>query len=154
MKEEITEHQMINLLCGSCGTVTWGRPPEGVTAPVQYGPRAAALGVYLWHGQFLSRDRACQAMAEMFGCAPSPAALAAMTRKIAGIIAPSLEAVVKALVRASQVAHFDETGFRLPGSWPGSIRRPLGNSCWSPCTLSAAPRAWTPPGAVGVRRDR
>ena len=71
VKAEITEHQVIGRRC-SCGTVTWGPPPEGVTAPVQYGPRAAALGVYLWHGQFLSRDRACQAMAEMFGCAPSP----------------------------------------------------------------------------------
>ena len=55
--------------------------------PVQYAPRAAALGVYLWHGQLFSRDRACQAMADMFGCAPSPGALAAMTKKIAGLIA-------------------------------------------------------------------
>ena len=29
-----------------------------MNAPAQYGPRAAALGTYLWHGQFLSRDRA------------------------------------------------------------------------------------------------
>jgi transposase len=113
VKAEVTEHQMIGRLC-ICGTVTWGRAPEGVTAPVQYGPRAAALGAYLWHGQFLSRDRACAAMAEMFGCAPSPGALAAMTRKIAGLIAPALEAVTRALI-ASQVAHFDETGFRAAG---------------------------------------
>jgi hypothetical protein len=31
---------------------------------------------YLWHGQFLSRDRACAALGEIFGCAPSPGALA------------------------------------------------------------------------------
>jgi len=37
-----------------------------------------------------------------------------MTRKIAEIIAPSLEAVVKALVQA-KVAHFNETGFRVAG---------------------------------------
>ena len=113
VKAEVIEHQMIGRLC-ACGTVTWGRAPEGVTAPVQYGPRAAALGVYLWHGQFLSRDRACAALGEMFGCAPSPATLAAMTRKIAGLIGPALEAIVRALT-ASQVAHFDETGFRVAG---------------------------------------
>ena len=33
-----------------------------------------------------------------------------------------------------------------------SIRRPPGNSRWSPCTLSAAPRAWTPAGTAGVRQ--
>ena len=85
-----------------------------MTAPVQYGPRAAALGAYLWHGQFLSRDRACAAMADMFGCAPSPGALAAMTKKIAGLIAPALDAIVTALI-VSEVAHFDETGFRVAG---------------------------------------
>ena len=113
VRAQVTEHQMIGRRCG-CGTVTWGKAPGGVTAPVQYGPRAVALGVYLWHGQFLSRDRACQAMADMFGCAPSPGALAAMTKKIAGLIAPALGAIVKALA-TSQVAHFDETGFRTAG---------------------------------------
>ena len=63
---------------------------------MQYGPRSAAVGVYLWHGQFLSRDRACRALAELFGCAPSPGALAAMARKTAGLIAPALKAITGA----------------------------------------------------------
>ena len=113
VRAEVTEHQMIGRRCG-CGTVTWGEAPDGVSAPVQYGPRAAALGVYLWHGQFLSRDRARAAMADMFGCAPSPGALAAMTRKIAGLIGPALDAILRALL-AAEVAHFDETGFRVAG---------------------------------------
>jgi transposase len=111
---QITEHQMIERRCGGCGTRTRGQAPGGVSAPVQYGPRAVALGTYLWHGQFLSRGRACAAMAEMFGCAPSPAVLAAMARKIAAFISPAIDAIIKALV-ASEVAHFDETGFRVAG---------------------------------------
>ncbi len=72
---EVTEHQLIERQCSGCGTRTKGHAPDGVNAPVQYGPRAAALGTYLWHGQFLSRDRAAAALAEMFGVAPSgPAA--------------------------------------------------------------------------------
>jgi transposase len=114
VKAEVTEHQLIERECGGCGARTRGRAPEGAAAPVQYGPRAAALGVYLWHGQFLSRDRARAAMADMFGCAPSPGALAAMTRKIARLIAPALDVITGALA-ASEVAHFDETGFRVAG---------------------------------------
>ena len=113
VRAEVTEHQMIGRRC-ACGTVTWGQAPQGVRAPVQYGPRAAALGAYLWHGQFLSRDRACTALGEMFGCAPSPAALAAMAGKIAGFVAPAIDAIIKALA-AAEVAHFDETGFRVAG---------------------------------------
>ena len=114
VRAEVTEHQLVERECGGCGTRTRGQPPAGVNAPVQYGPRAAALGAYLWHGQFLSRDRACAALAEVFGCAPSAGALAAMTRKIAGIISPALEAITRALI-AAEVTHFDETGFRVAG---------------------------------------
>ena len=113
VRAEVTEHQIIGRRCG-CGAVTWGKAPDRVTAPVQYGPRAAALCTYLWHGQFLSRDRAHAAMADMFGCAPSPGALAAMSKKIAGLIRPALDAVLKALL-AAEVTHFDETGFRVAG---------------------------------------
>ena len=81
---------------------------------MQYGPRAAAMATYLWHGQFLSRDRAAAALGEMFGCAPSRGVIAAMTAKAAGIIAPAIEAIVTALI-AAEVAHFGETGFRVAG---------------------------------------
>ena len=89
VKAEVTEHQMIEMECPCCGERTKADAPDGVTATVQYGPRAAALGTYLWHGQFLSRDGAWVALAEMFGRAPSPAALAAQGRKIAGLISPA-----------------------------------------------------------------
>jgi transposase len=71
-------------------------------------------GIYLWHGQFLSRDRACQALAALFGCAPSPGALAAAAKKTAGFLAPALAAIARHLI-AAEVVHFDETGFRTAG---------------------------------------
>jgi hypothetical protein len=46
VRAEVTGHQLIGRRC-NCGRVTWGEAPDGVTAPVQYGPRAAALGAYL-----------------------------------------------------------------------------------------------------------
>jgi hypothetical protein len=89
------------------------------------------------HGQFLSRDRACQALSELFGCGPSPGALASAARKTARLIAPALKAVTRRLI-GTEVAHFDETGFRTAGklAWVHSARR--GNSCWSPCMPSGA----------------
>ncbi len=113
VKAETTEHQVLTLLC-HCGHETKAEAPAGVTAPVQYGPRIMGTGIYLWHGQFLSRDRACRALGELFGCAPSPGALASAARKTAGLLAPALAAITGYLI-SCEVAHFDETGFRTAG---------------------------------------
>jgi transposase len=66
VRAAVTEHQLFTLLCG-CGEETKAQAPDGVAAPVQYGPRIMGAGVYLWHGQFLARDRACHALAELAG---------------------------------------------------------------------------------------
>ncbi len=110
----VTEHQMISRRCG-CGTVTAAAAPAGVSAPVRYGPRLTAIGAYLWHGQFLSRDRTCQAIREMFGVPVSPGAVTAMITRITGTLGPALEAI-RSAVTAADVAHFDETGFRVAGT--------------------------------------
>ena len=39
---EVTEHRAHRCLCGACATVTGAVFPDGVTAPVQYGPRIIA----------------------------------------------------------------------------------------------------------------
>ena len=113
VKAVTTEHRLLTVQCG-CGCETKAQAPDGVSAPVQYGPRIMGTGIYLWHGQFLSRDRACQALAEMSGCAPSPGALAAAARKAAGFLAPALQAITRHLI-ACEVVRFDETGFRTAG---------------------------------------
>jgi hypothetical protein len=46
MTVRVTEHQLIARRCG-CGTTTCGTAPEGVSAPVQYGPRITAIILYL-----------------------------------------------------------------------------------------------------------
>jgi hypothetical protein len=77
-------------------------------------PRTMGTGIYLWHGQFLSRDRACRALSELFGCAPAPGALAAAARKTAALPALALAAITRNLI-ASNAVHFDEVGFRTAG---------------------------------------
>jgi transposase len=56
MTVRVTEHQLIARRC-ACGATTCGTAPEGVTAPVQYGPRITAVILYLYVGQFLSKKR-------------------------------------------------------------------------------------------------
>jgi transposase len=131
-----TGHQMLTLLCG-CGCETKAQAPAGATAPVQYGPRIMGTGTYLWHGQFLSRDRACRALSEMFGCAPPPGALAAAAKKTAGLLAPALQAITKHLI-ASEVVHFDETGFRTAGRLAWVHSASWGKFVLSPSTPSGA----------------
>jgi transposase len=121
----VTEHRLVSRRC-PCGTVTTGTAPAGVSAPVQYGPRLSAAAVYLWHGQFLSRGRTCEVVSDLFGVPVSPGAVTGMVTRIAGAVngcldypADAARACRPALARtagtAAEVAHFDETGFRVAG---------------------------------------
>jgi transposase len=110
---KVTEHQLIERECG-CGQRTGGAAPEGAEAPVQYGPRVAAVVIYLYIGQFLSKNRTAQALAELFGVPLSPGTVAAVTARAAGKLDGFLERV-RENIAASDVAGFDETGFRVAG---------------------------------------
>jgi transposase len=109
----VTEHQLVARRC-LCGAVTCGVAPVGVDAPVSYGSRIAAIVVYLYVGQFLSKHRTAQALAELFGTPISAGTVASMTRGAAGGLAGFLD-VVRGQITAAQVAHFDETGLRVAG---------------------------------------
>src|SRR3954465_3883736 len=52
----VAEHRLVSRRC-ACGTVTAATAPAGVSAPVQYGPHAAAIAVYLCLGQHLPVER-------------------------------------------------------------------------------------------------
>ncbi len=81
---------------------------------MQYGPRIVAIIVYLHAGQFLSKDRTAVALAELFGIPCSSGTVAALTARAAGRLDGFLEQVHEQIA-ASDVAGFDETGFRVEG---------------------------------------
>jgi transposase len=113
MRIEVTEHQLIERECG-CGHRTKGRAPEGAEAPACYGPRVAATIIYLYIGQFLSKKRTAQALAELFGVPLSSGTVAAITGRAAGRL-DGFPDRVRERIAASEVAGFDETGFRVDG---------------------------------------
>jgi transposase len=113
IRVRVTEHQMVTRRC-SCGVTTCGVPPEGVDAPVQYGPRIAAIILYLYAGQFLSKKRTARALAELFGTPVSEGTVAAMTGRAAGCL-DEFTSLLRDRIAAAEVAHFDETGLRVDG---------------------------------------
>ena len=110
---QVTEHQLIERECG-CGHRTRAAAPAGADGPVQYGPRVAAIIIYLYTGQFLSKKRTAQALAGLFGVPLSQGTVAGITARAAGRLGGFLERAREGIA-ASAVAGFDETGFRVEG---------------------------------------
>lgn len=111
----VTEHRIVSRRCG-CGHVTAGQAPDGVDAPVQYGPRANAAAVYLQQALFGAQARTAQAMSDLFGVAMSVGAVAAAHARAGDTLADSefVEQVRDALTGAG-VLHVDESGLRVAG---------------------------------------
>lgn len=110
----VTEHRAHVCSCAWCGAPTQAPFPEGVAAPVQYGPRICAFVVYLLHGHFLPEDRLAELMRDLFGVSLVPATIARMSRSCAHRLS-SFARAVRERVTDAKVKHLDETGFRLGG---------------------------------------
>ncbi len=113
LRPHVVEHQLLERECG-CGTRTKATAPDGVDAPVQYGPRVTAAAVYLYAGQFLSKDRTATALAELVGIPLSAGTVAAMAARAAADLTGFLTAVRENLAGA-EVIGADETGLRVAG---------------------------------------
>ena len=110
----VTEHRAHNCRCACCGAQTRGSFPDAVSAPVQYGPRIAALVVYLLHYQLLPEDRLAELMTDLFGVRLVAATIARMSRSYATRL-QDFVSVVRDLIAGAPVKHMDETGLRIGG---------------------------------------
>jgi transposase len=110
----VTEHRAHTCRCASCGAQTRAAFPDGVTAPVQYGPRIGAFVLYLLHYQLLPEKRLVEAMADLFGVPLVTATIARISRDFALRVHGFAE-VVRDHIAAAPVKHMDETGFRIGG---------------------------------------
>jgi transposase len=111
------EHWIQKRRC-PCGHATSSSFPEGVTAPVCYGPRIRAMGIYLVCYQHLPYKRAAEILTDWARAPISVGTLQAFVAQGAEGLEGFLEEVRSRLVGAD-VAHFDETGGRIAGglSW-------------------------------------
>ena len=114
IRVRVTEHLLITRRC-ACGVTSCSTAPEGVNAPVQYGPRITAIALYLYVGQFLSKKRTAAALTELFGTPLSEGSIATMTTRAAEGLGEFLNQVKDRLAGA-EVVGFDETGLRVAGA--------------------------------------
>src|SRR3954469_8029777 len=109
----VIEHRLLSRRC-ACGTVTAAAGPAGVTAPVSYGPHAAAIAVYLVLGQHLPVERTASLLGEVFGTPMATGTVAAWTARAAAGLAP-FTAAARAALTGAELVHADETGLRVAG---------------------------------------
>ena len=114
---EVTEHRVLEARC-ACGK--WHRDefPEGVNAPVQYGPRLKAAVVHLTQHHMLPAQRAADLMGDLGGLSLSDATVLAAVAEARERLESTVTAIGQAIV-AAPIAHADETGMRVAGKLHG-----------------------------------
>jgi len=107
----VTEHQAEMKRC-SCGHLNKAAFPEGVNAPVQYGPGVKAAAVYLKNYQFLPYERTCELLGDFCGCPMSEGTLANLIGECHARLEQPVQQIKEQIAQAP-VAQFDESGSRV-----------------------------------------
>ena len=105
----VTEYRGESKRCPHCHGSTLAAFPNGVVAPVQYGPRVGAIAVYLVIQQLLPWSRSCQVLSDLLRVQMSEGTLALLISRVADSLLP-VEAQTKVALQAANVIHQDETG--------------------------------------------
>jgi transposase len=100
--------------CPHCQGYTSAAFPEGVNAPVQYGPRIGAMAIYLTTQQLLPRGRTAEVLADLVDVQMSQGTLARLIKHTALLLKP-VEELIKAALNQAKVRHHDETGLYVKG---------------------------------------
>ncbi len=112
------EHRIQKRRCPCCARLCASSFPAEAKAPVSYGPRIRAIGIYLVSYQHLPYVRAAEILSDWAGAEVSVGSLQTFVAEGAEGLEEFLEEVRRA-IEGAEVAHFDETGGRIDGelSW-------------------------------------
>jgi transposase len=110
----VTEHRVLRATCPGCGQTATGTFPAEVAAPVQYGPRLKALGVYLLTYQLVPHERTAELLGDLVG---APVAVGTLQRAVqtGATTLAEPEAQIAHALSAAPVLHCDETGVSVNG---------------------------------------
>jgi transposase len=111
---KVTEHRLHKRRCG-CGLVTTATAPDGVNAPVAYGPNLRALAVYLLVFQHVPVERTAQLIADVTGARCSTGWVSGVLAQAAEALADT-ETLIKTLITLAHLVHVDETSLNVAGS--------------------------------------
>lgn len=111
----VTEHQAEIKTCPHCGAHNRATFPDGVTEPVQYGPRIKAHAVYFNQQHHIPLARTQEIFRDVFKCEPSEALFIKASELLADQVV-AVNAAVKAYLIATETPiQCDETGLRVNG---------------------------------------
>lgn len=110
-KLEVFEYQNEIKICPKCGQPVKAPFPEGVNAPVQYGPKFRGMLVYMQNQHFLPANRLSQMVSDLYGTSVSTATILNASARSYTNLDPFEESLVSALTN-SKVVHADESGVR------------------------------------------
>lgn len=113
-KMYVIEYQSERKYCNQCGCTTVASFPEGVSHKTQYGPRAKSLMVYLNQYHFIPYKRGSEFFDVFYGHRVSPGTMVNAVSDISNRMT-AVEEEIKEFIRASKLAHFDETSMKVNG---------------------------------------
>ncbi len=114
IKPVVIEIRQYEVCCPCCQRLQRGQLPEGLEAKRQFGPRLAALIVYLHHTHHLGFERLCGVLQDIFGTTLSEGGAVAIVERAGAAAQPEAEAIGER-VRQSAVIASDETSARVHG---------------------------------------
>jgi transposase len=110
---EVTEQRVLEAHC-ACGKLHRGEFPEGVNAPVQYGPCLKAAVVHLTPHPMRPAHRTAELRGDLFDLPLSDATVLAAVEEARQRLEPPVTAIGQA-ISAAPIAQADETGLRVEG---------------------------------------
>ena len=117
VKPVITQFVTHSGYCGQCGKRKRSRHPEQIStatgaAGVVVGPRAKALAADMKHRLGMSYGKVCELINDAFGLQVTRSGWCQADQRLATRARPVYDELIEA-IRASAVAHVDETGWRI-----------------------------------------
>ena len=110
IKPVVTEYQLHQLCCPSCGELTRAEPPVGVPTG-GFGPRVQAITALCTGAYHLSKRTTQQVMADLFGLPLSVGTIVNLEQATVQAVAEPV-AEARAYVPQQPTAYLDETGWR------------------------------------------
>ena len=109
----VTEFRQHEVAC-ACGQCHCSEFPAGLSPNVSYGPRIKAYAVGLIEGHFVGLQRTAEILGDQYGVSPSEGTLQRWILQ-ASVRLNDAHETAGEQIRATEVAHFDESGLRVGG---------------------------------------